>query len=82
MEDQINRTENINMIRLQRGVKFLALNSSGDLALVKALNSWKEFYVARKRIRAGLKKLQNLAENSEKLICFRQWVSFAHRHDE
>lgn len=60
IEDRINKKENENTLKLKKGVQYLILNSTSNVCLVKALNSWKEYYFERKSMKMGINKMCKL----------------------
>jgi hypothetical protein len=73
LRDIIKRGEEKRLGSLRAGVTKLILNANNELALPKALNSWKEYTANSKKAKKFKKTLLNFLERADLFQAFRTW---------
>jgi len=58
---------------MQKAISRLILNASGLTVLPKALNSWKEFTIQRKKIKKFAQRVHNYQRKSDLINTFSRW---------
>jgi len=65
-----------NYDRMQKAVSRLIVNASGLTAMTKALHSWKEFVVQRKRVKKMAARIQNYRQKADLMFGLGRWKAW------